>query len=296
MSTKLKNDRKNQLVPYALLGLSLVLLLFYMFKSVGLKKRLVVLEENKTRQLKVTKQQKELFRIDSLLFTGQYDEAIHAYNSSFANKDFDDVSAIELRIKAAERFLKIDTGQHQNLEVFALRDSLDSIRAKSSALPSEIRSYDSLYFALEKTKVQLANMRNKLRNKAIGEYLTFSNTKGSQMHYVGQVKNGKANGFGVALLNTGSRYQGAWRNNQRHGDGSFYWADGQYYIGSYSNDLRNGQGTYYWPNGEKYVGQWKDDKRNGEGVFYGKDGAIITSGIWKNDKLADKNQARKSRK
>jgi len=139
-------------------------------------------------------------------------------------------------------------------------------------------------------------MRNKLRNKAIGEYLTFSNTKGSQMHYVGQVKNGKANGFGVALLNTGSRYQGAWRNNQRHGDGSFYWADGQYYIGSYSNDLRNGQGTYYWPNGEKYVGQWKDDKRNGEGVFYGKDGAIITSGIWKNDKLADKNQARKSRK
>jgi hypothetical protein len=162
----------------------------------------------------------------------------------------------------------------------------DSAEIKEATYSDAQMSADSLSFALKKARVQLACMRKQLAEKSFGEYLTFTNSKGSQMHYVGQVKHGKANGYGVALLNTGSRYVGNWKDNQRSGEGTYYWADGEYYQGSYKNDRRHGEGTYFWPNGEKYVGHWKDDQRSGEGTFYGKDGNVIADGIWKDDKLA----------
>ena len=136
----------------------------------------------------------------------------------------------------------------------------------------QIEQKDSLNFALEKANIQLRNLRSQLKERSFGEYLTFKSKKGNQMHYVGKVNNGMANGYGMALLDTGSRYEGEWKNNQRHGEGSFYWSDGDYYVGHYENAERNGFGTYYFHNGEKYVGDWKDDKRNGDGNFYGKDG------------------------
>ena len=287
-------DKRTQLIPFALLGLCLALLLFYIFKSVSLKKRLLASEENQKRNIEHAEYQQRLSRIDSMLVSGDYHSALNAYNSEL--KDGETASEVELRIELAQQLLKLRDGQRPNLEAMALRDSLDSIQSQRTILPTEIRQYDSLSFALEKSKVQLANMRRRLQNRAMGEYLTFTNSKGSQMHYVGQVKNGMANGFGVALLNTGSRYKGEWLDNQRHGEGAFYWADGEYYVGNYSSDKRNGLGTYYWPNGEKYVGQWKDDKRNGAGTFYGKDGEIVTEGVWSNDKLEKKNQERRSRR
>lgn len=291
-----RKEKRTQLLPYALLGLSIALLFFYVFKAASLKKKLVAAEENQKHTIEQAAYQQKILHIDSMLVRGEYNSAINAYNSEIGNKDIDDVSGIALRIELAQHLLKMQNGQNTDQEVLAMRDSLDSVQMNRTALPTEIRRYDSLNFALEKTKVQLTNMRRRLQNKTVGEYLAFTNTKGSQMHYVGQVKNGMANGFGVALLNTGSRYKGEWRNNQRHGEGSFYWADGEYYIGNYTQDKRNGLGTYYWPNGEKYVGQWKDDKRNGEGVFYGKDGEIVTKGIWSDDKLEQKNQEKKGRR
>ena len=131
----------------------------------------------------------------------------------------------------------------------------------------------------------MSRLRRQLHQKSFGEYLTFTNSKGSQIHYVGKVKGGKANGHGVAILNTGSRYVGEWKDNQRHGYGTFYWKDGEFYEGQYKNDKRSGQGTYYWPNGEKYVGQWKDDQRSGKGAFYSKDGKLMASGVWEDDKM-----------
>lgn len=289
-------EKRTQLIPYALLGLCLALLLFYLFKSVSLKKRLTLAEANQQQNVEQAAYQQKLMRIDSMLLRGDYGSALKAYHTELDNKDLQDASGIELRIAMAQQFLSLQQGNQADQQVLALQDSLDSIQSQRRVLPQEIRSYDSLSFALEKSKVQLANMKRRLMNRSIGQYLTFTNTKGSQMHYVGQVKNDMANGFGVALLNTGSRYQGEWHNNQRHGEGSFYWADGEYYIGNYANDKRNGLGTYYWPNGEKYVGQWKDDKRNGAGTFYGKDGAIVTEGVWTDDKLEKKGQERRSRR
>jgi hypothetical protein len=154
----------------------------------------------------------------------------------------------------------------------------------------EIRKYDSLNFTLEKMKVQLVRLQREFRDKSFGEYLKFKSKKGNQLHYVGQVKNGKANGFGIALLDSGSRYEGQWKDGQRQGEGTFYWPDGEYYVGTYENDKRSGFGTYYWPNGEKYAGEWKEDKRSGSGKIIGTRGDVVAGGEWADDELVEVNE------
>lgn len=287
MTEQHQQSNKKQFIAYIIAGAAIVVALFYIFKSGKLKNRLEVSQQKEDQLNQEMESHRNLLRIDSMLVEGQYGTALRAYNEEFENKDIEDVSGVRLRIDLAEQLIKLKSGEYIGQQSLRVRDSLDSIQKQGMALPIEIRRYDSLSFAHEKSKIQMANLRRQLKNKSFGEYLTFTSSKGSQMHYVGQVSDQKANGYGVAILDTGSRYEGQWRDNQRHGEGSFYWADGEYYVGQYSNDQRNGQGTYYWPNGEKYVGQWKDDKRNGDGVFYGKDGEVITRGLWKNDKLVN---------
>nr|WP_262895559.1 hypothetical protein [Galbibacter mesophilus] len=164
----------------------------------------------------------------------------------------------------------------------------------SEATSSEsvsLNKYDSLTFALEKNKLQLSRLKKQLREKSFGEYLTFKSKKGNRLFYVGKVENHKANGFGIAILDTGSRYEGEWKDNMRHGEGSFYWIDGERYEGEYKNDERSGMGVYYWPNGDKYVGEWKEDVRDGQGTFYNAEGEVYAKGIWKDDKLVKKDKS-----
>lgn len=192
---------------------------------------------------------------------------------------------IPLRIAIAEKLLKAEKAGAKSARKEEVNP--DSLQTEAVVQLPELRAYDSLNFVLEKTRVQLTRLSRQLKQKSFGEYLTFKSKKGNQLHYVGQVKNGKANGFGIALLDTGSRYEGEWKDNQRQGEGTFYWADGQYYVGTYEGDKRSGFGTYYWPNGEKYAGEWKEDKRSGTGKFFDADGDIVTGGRWQDDKLVD---------
>ena len=155
----------------------------------------------------------------------------------------------------------------------------------SIPIESKQMDVDSLNFVVTKMRLQLRNLEEQLKEKSSGEYLVFKTTKGVEVHYVGHVVDGKANGKGIGLLSTGSRYEGNWKNNLRHGEGAFYWPDSQVYIGNYKNDLRSGFGIYHWPNGDKFEGEWKEDERNGPGAFYDKDGKIIAKGTWKKDEL-----------
>ncbi len=229
--------------------------------------------------------QKTLLTTDSLLVQGKYEDALRQYTDYSEQPIEDEKVGIALRMAIANKFLEFENQTQQQRAL--LNSSLDSAElAETEAVdPLQTNQVDSLTFALSKAKMQLSKLKRQLHKKSFGEYLTFTNAKGSQVHYVGKVEQGKANGYGVAILNTGSRYVGEWKNNQRHGQGTFYWKDGEYYEGNYENDKRNGQGTYYWPNGEKYVGQWKDDRRSGKGAFFGKDGKLMTKGIWEDDKM-----------
>ncbi|WP_421811982.1 MORN repeat-containing protein [Flagellimonas sp.] len=273
--------------PFVLLAIFAAGLFFFIAKSVQLQKSLAQVKSENTIILKKINTYEQLSKIDSLLLQGDYDTAIESYNASIDSGEENNM-LIPLRIALAEKLMQNSA---------ATNPMPDSIMAEQDSLPKSswseevaIRKYDSINFSLEKAKVQLTRLKKQLQQKSFGEYLTFKSKKGNQMHYIGQVKDGQAHGFGVALLDTGSRYEGEWKNNQRHGDGTFYWSDGEYYVGNYKNDKRSGLGTYYWPNGEKYTGEWKDDKRSGSGNFYDAEGEVVAGGEWNDDKLVEVNE------
>ncbi len=275
--------KKRIAIPYLLLAATTIVCLFFMFRAQGYQHQLQK-EQVENKKLEHTLSDYEVVtRIDSMLVEGNYAGALDSYNESLSQLA-DAKEIVPLHIAIAEKMLRLNKEEKPTDTSDAI--AKDTTQLLAMASPMEIRKYDSINFALEKTKVQLHSLRKQLQRNSTGQYLTFKSKKGNRMHYVGRVRNGQANGVGIAILDTGSRYEGEWIANQRHGQGAFYWKDGEYYVGNYENDKRNGLGTYYWPNEEKYVGHWKDDKRNGKGTFYSKEGKEIT-GIWKEDKLID---------
>lgn len=115
------------------------------------------------------------------------------------------------------------------------------------------------------------------------DVLELKSAKGASLTYVGKVKNGKANGFGVALYESGSTYEGEWKNDMRDGYGKFRWSDGEWYEGNYKEDKREGFGVYTWKNGERYEGAWVHDSRNGHGRVLKKSGELKKEGNWIDD-------------
>jgi len=279
--------KKSKYIIYGVFIAAIIFAIISKFKEQRTRTQLKEIQSKETLVSKHIASKNELLRIDSLLIKGEYVSALDAYLKQL--KTTDDPEFIKIRIQLAEQFIKL-SGQERIQDSMNIDNSLNSDVTTKTVTSEEIRKFDSLNFALTKVKAQLNRLKKKQQKKSYGEYLTFKNRKRHKIHYVGQVRNDKANGYGVAFFDTGSRYEGEWKENLRHGDGSFYWTDGQSYVGEYQNDRRQGKGTYFWPNGEKYVGEWKDDQRNGEGIFYGKNDKIITKGIWKHDKLVEENK------
>lgn len=180
----------------------------------------------------------------------------------------DEIARINLRTQIATQKDLIDS----------LSSHVDSL-SRSQILESTIttKKVDSL-------KQELTDLNKALQRKEAKQVISFTNANGNLIHYLGEVQNGKANGGGIGIWNTGSIYKGQWKNNLRHGKGEFKWADGQVYNGEFKNDIRSGTGTYYWPSGEKYKGEFADNRMNGEGILYDPDGNKKYEGQWKNDK------------
>ena len=68
-------------------------------------------------------------------------------------------------------------------------------------------------------------------------------TNESEPKYVGNLTDGKRNGFGILTAN-GFKYEGEWLNDEEHG-----------------------QGTLQYPDGCSYEGQWQSGRKSGEGTF-----------------------------
>ena len=149
----------------------------------------------------------------------------------------------------------------------------DDYKDKIEALVSEIAEKEISISTLEE---QLENNKNK-------EPLLLESSKGTKFRYLGDLKKDKANGYGVAVYDSGSTYEGNWKDNMRHGEGTFSWKDGESYTGSYNNDVREGYGIYVWKNGDRYEGEWKNDSRHGEGKLIDKNGSIKKEGLWESD-------------
>lgn len=283
--------KKKDYLLYALLIISTLVAIYFVVRTSSLQAELSKTKTATENLNRYIDNHKRLLEIDSIVMKGDYDKAIDSYSASL-NTDRDLNMGIPLRIALAKKLKENDAKKINNTPNGQM--DADSL-LPNAATPQEIRSLDSLSFALEKARVQLGSMRKQLIEKSSGEYMSFTSKKGTALHYVGEVNNKMANGTGIALLETGSRYEGQWKNNQREGEGTFYWPDGEYYVGHYEDDMRNGEGTYFWPNGDKYVGQWKDDKRNGKGSFFNADGSVLT-GNWVNDKLQNAEKPQKKQK
>ncbi|MFA0964335.1 hypothetical protein AB9P05_21195 [Roseivirga sp. BDSF3-8] len=273
-------------ITSVLLAVAVGVGIFYFFQVKSLQNDLLQSRERAEIAEDELVAQKKVLGIDSLLLAGKHDEALTAYKALQTSEKGTTNAFIDLRIELAQRLITLqeEVRALNSRDRYAM-DSSDTLQTEDAAAADRVRQLDSLSFALTKAKAQVENLERQFVQRSFGEYLTFTSSKGNKVDYVGKVENGKANGRGVALFSTGSRYEGEWKNNMRHGKGIFYWPDGEYYSGEYKNDQRHGQGTYYWPNGEKYTGSWENNERNGEGTFYGKEGEIVADGIWKDDEL-----------
>ncbi len=93
----------------------------------------------------------------------------------------------------------------------------------------------------------------------------------SGQRYVGEWKNGQANGHGTLIYGEGPfkghTYIGQFLNNDQSGQGTYTIPNGERYVGEFKNGRYNGQGTYTHLNGERFVGEFKDGKYNGQGAI-----------------------------
>ena len=86
--------------------------------------------------------------------------------------------------------------------------------------------------------------------------------------YVGELKDGKANGQGTFTYSY-----------------TFGPSGNKYYVGQFKNNEYDGQGTFVFPTGEKYVGEFKNGMFSGLGTFYTPNGSVKNEGIWSENNL-----------
>lgn len=153
--------------------------------------------------------------------------------------------------------------------------------------PGLFETVATLERTIDRQLAELDRLRRELERRRPRALLRFPAEKGGEIAYVGDTHDGRAQGVGVGVWNTGSTYEGEWDDNRRHGHGVFRWKDGETYEGEYRDDKRNGRGTYVFKGGERWEGEWLDDMRHGEGVLYDTKGKVRVSGRWEKDKLVE---------
>lgn len=223
---------------------------------------------------------------DSLLLLGEDSLALLAFERA------DSLFSQSALTERAQSFINVrDSLRRDRQEEFEtlrkkMQTTLRALLSREEDIGSRDNQLRDMNREFERLQQELAALQKELDEKArsIGK-LEFKTSRGNSVYYVGDVKDGKANGYGSGSFSTGSIYVGTWKDNRKHGAGRYTWKDGSIYDGEYENDYRNGVGTYFFTTGEKYVGEWVNDKREGKGTLYDKKGEVLLDGIWKNDEF-----------
>jgi hypothetical protein len=87
---------------------------------------------------------------------------------------------------------------------------------------------------------------------------------------------------GTMCFPNGSKYVGQLREGERNGYGVYYFEDGSVYEGESKNNLFEGQGKVTWPDGGWYEGEWKNGTMEGRGKEIRPDGSLRHEGMWTN--------------
>ncbi len=281
-----------------LLGLSVILSVYVFVNAQSVTNNSKKIEQELAAQIDSLNQEMNLFETildaDNAFFENQFESAHSKYialQQSVKSPNPFFLEILKLRIKKLEN-LNDANDESSNL----LNQYKYDLKSLAQAKDKAENAYDSLLLVFEEsiqnkqnallqTQKELNAKNEQLALKDKIQVVSFRNESGNLIHYLGEVKDGKANGGGVGIWDTGGVYKGDWKENKRHGQGNYKWKDGHVYEGTFVNDTRDGNGTYIWSSGEKYVGEWKNNKRNGKGVLYDKDNNIQFEGEWLNDKL-----------
>lgn len=230
---------------------------------------------------------------DNKYILGKYNEAINSYEELTENKfktPFEQ-DLIDLRLKRINEIINNLDTLSADIEAyqFSLKVAKDEIQSinkeKDSLLQIELENKEALNQKILALNEEIKEKSKVLNRKDKVQVISFKNEKGNLIHYLGEIVDGKANGGGVGIWDTGGLYKGDWKDNQRHGEGVYTWKDGHKYEGTFVNGIREGKGTYYWSTGEKYVGDWQNNMRNGQGILYDRDNNISYDGNWLDDKV-----------
>lgn len=103
----------------------------------------------------------------------------------------------------------------------------------------------------------------------------------------GDFKKGEPNGYGIAKLAGGLKYEGNFKNGLFDEKGKLIYPDGGIYEGDFVKEKIEGRGVLLRPNDIKYEGQFKNNVFDGEGILTDlKEGSRtkgkIIKGFWSN--------------
>lgn len=102
---------------------------------------------------------------------------------------------------------------------------------------------------------------------------TLTNSDGSQI--CGSWSKNKPSGFATLTDPKGKvLYNGEWKNGKRDGLGRQLFDSGDMYDGGWKEGRLHDRGVYYFTNGDKLYGMWKQGVYDGVGVFHYADGSI----------------------
>lgn len=110
---------------------------------------------------------------------------------------------------------------------------------------------------------------------------------GIECTYVGQVKNGKADGWGMAFYPTSSlalKYYGQFYEGLFSGKGVLFFRNGEFHSGKWLKGRLYGKCAVRFPNEFLYVGDMKGELRNGPGTYFFDDNSFY-HGNFVNDSL-----------
>ena len=66
-------------------------------------------------------------------------------------------------------------------------------------------------------------------------------------------------GYGTQMWPDNAKYVGEWKDGKAEGKGTFFHSNGDIFEGEFQNDKANGHGKYKHKSGQTYEGDWVDD-------------------------------------
>lgn len=239
---------------------------------------------------------------DELFIQGEYEKSFQVYAELVELTENSDLlngrkNIFQIYMSEESKIAELQALKQKEEQLLAnigqLRDSINLVqKTYLSSLDDSKRQASTLKSQFDKLEKDLKTLENKYKEVSDNRnVITFRSSAGNKVHYIGDMVNNRANGFGIGIWDTGGVYKGEWRNNRRNGKGRYEWVDGEWYEGQFADDQREGFGVYYKRNGERFEGYWKENKRHGEGKVFDKNEQIINEGVWNEDNYVGKNGA-----